>query len=128
MIDQHVLNFSPIAGSRLCVAPRKRRSQLPFQVLEPEVFIGLRRDAVCKFRKGCLSVNLAHRFVARTCPCLKFACLENTDPAATIVDDLAPLQAARGLRDTAPTDAEHVGEKLVRQTKLTRSHAIAGHQ
>jgi hypothetical protein len=40
MIDQHVLNFSPIAGSRLCVAPRKRRSQLPFQVLEPEVFIG----------------------------------------------------------------------------------------
>ena len=54
--------------------------------------------------------------------------VENTDVAPAVADQIALLQGAGGVGNGNPQHAEHVAQKLLRETKLIRSQAIARHQ
>jgi len=54
--------------------------------------------------------------------------VQNPQFTARVVDQMASLQGARRPRDADAPQAQHMGEELLRQGKLLRADAIAGHE
>ena len=66
--------------------------------------------------------------VAAACSCLETAPIENRDVASAVVNQPSGLQRACRLGDANAADAEHVGEKFLRNMECVGVRAILRHQ